>query len=201
MHNARVKLLSLVAVTLSLLATHALAVRPELGSDSATVIIAGREPITHAAIRKILPDGILFICDQGLVKARFDQLIPEWEATFGDDAKRAAAKSAANASDMAAIQKARSQAARPAGRLEGRVLRVEGDLILLDCMEPMYTEDRTGFDLKIVEGDAVVQDAALAQKVQVGDYLKLTGARIDDFQSRSGVQYPCYTLLRLLAKM
>lgn len=105
------------------------------------VWMQAHEPLTHAKVKKVLPDGILFRCDQGLVKARFDQLAPEWQAYYGDDAQRAAAKAQTNATEIAAILHNREASARAPVLLIGKVIeRREDGFLIVQCDDTEYRE-------------------------------------------------------------
>lgn len=58
--------------------------RPDLD----TIPVKGRSDLTNATIREILSDGVLFMCDQGLVKAKFTELPVEFETFYAADAAK-----------------------------------------------------------------------------------------------------------------
>lgn len=54
--------------------------------DLTTVVVKDRSPLTHATVKAIHPDAIVFTCDQGIFKVDFDRLAPEFGAYFGPQA-------------------------------------------------------------------------------------------------------------------
>jgi hypothetical protein len=56
---------------------------PPQSPDLRLVPVAGAHALTHARIKEVHESGIVFICDQGLVKVGFKQLPPEFQAFYG----------------------------------------------------------------------------------------------------------------------
>jgi TPR repeat protein len=61
-----------------------------IAPDLTTVHVIGRDDLTNASVKKVLPDGLLFLSSQGLVKTSFDQLDPKFQAYYGEAARLAA---------------------------------------------------------------------------------------------------------------
>ena len=56
---------------------------PAHAPDLAAVPVLGGHPITHAKLKEIHESGILFLCDQGLIKVSFKNLPPEFSDYYG----------------------------------------------------------------------------------------------------------------------
>jgi hypothetical protein len=51
--------------------------------DLSSIIVKGRAPLTHAKVKEIHPDAMVFICDEGIFKIDFDRLPPEFGIYYG----------------------------------------------------------------------------------------------------------------------
>ncbi len=162
------------------------------------VRVMGRDDITHAKVKKVLPDGILFRCDQGLVKARFEQLAPEFQATYGDDAQRAAVKDYQTKKETVAIMKDRM---REEEWFAGNVISQKDGIVLLDCG---YEDRTTSYyttanerNKRRIYGVVAVKDDGTFAIAQVRYYYEIVGRRCDDVTTSNGQALPCYTVVSL----
>ena len=154
-----------------------------------------RPDITNGKVKQVLADGVLFKCDQGLVKASFDELPPQFRSYYSASATVAQRKADQDQKEMEEILASRAKAAERLIYVYGQVLYRENGYLVLNCPEPgrYYSPPR---DRPCVFGTQVVRDDELYSKFRVRDWVKIMGVRGDDVTTSTGEQFPCYTVVQ-----
>jgi hypothetical protein len=156
-------------------------------------------PLTHAVVKKVLADGILFVSDQGLVKVRFDQLAPEWRKNYGGDSQRVAKRERQVAQETKQILQKREETAREKAKESGPMMTIAGTVIsrangilVLSCQYVNAPEE----EFPRAVGWVAIRDGELYAKTTVDGHVKVVGKKGADIAMESGQEVPCFTIAK-----
>jgi hypothetical protein len=90
--------------------------------DLDSILVKGQATLTHAKIKEIHTDSILFVCDQGLAEVAFDKLPPEFRTRY---APPVSSPSPTPTGDIPATQPPATVAATPTPRPPVRQRSIE----------------------------------------------------------------------------